>query len=57
MEKKKIINISIIVGLIILIAFVIVTSIVINYQKNKLNNLEQDNQEVSDVLEDWQVEE
>lgn len=57
MERKKIINISIIVGLIILIAFVIVTSIVINYQKNKLNNLEQDNQEVSDVLEDWQVEE
>ena len=57
MERKKIINISIIVGLIILIAFVIVTSIVINYQKNKLNNLEQDNQVVSDVLEDWQVEE
>ena len=47
-KKKKIINISIIVGLIVLIAFVVVTSIVINYQKEKRDRLEQDNEHISD---------
>ena len=53
-KKKKIINISIIVGLIVLIAFVVVTSIVINYQKEKRDRLEQDNQHISDILDDEQ---
>ena len=51
-KKKKIINISIIVGLIVLIAFVVVTSIVINYQKEKRDRLEQDNEHISDILDD-----
>lgn len=53
-KKKKIINISIIVGLIVLIAFVVVTSIVINYQKEKRDRLEQDNEHISDILDDEQ---
>lgn len=53
-KKKKIINISIIVGLIVLIAFVVVTSIVINYQKEKRDRLEQDNKHISDILDDEQ---
>lgn len=53
-KKKKIINISIIVGLIVLISFVVVTSIVINYQKEKRDRLEQDNEHISDILEDEQ---
>lgn len=53
-KKKKIINISTIVGLIVLIAFVVVTSIVINYQKEKRDRLEQDNEHISDILDDEQ---
>lgn len=53
-KKKKIINISIIVGLIVLISFVVVTSIVINYQKEKRDRLEQDNEHISDILDDEQ---
>lgn len=53
-KKKKIINISIIVGLIVLISFVVVTSIVINYQKEKRDGLEQDNEHISDILDDEQ---
>ena len=53
-KKKKIINISIIVGLIVRIAFVVVTSIVINYQKEKRDRLEQDNEHISDILDDEQ---
>ena len=53
-KKKKIINISIIVGLIVLISFVVATSIVINYQKEKRDRLEQDNEHISDILDDEQ---
>ena len=37
-----------------LIAFVVVTSIVINYQKEKRDRLEQDNEHISDILDDEQ---
>ena len=51
-KKKKIINISLIVGLIVLIVFVIITSIVIYNQNQRYNDLKQDNDHISDILDD-----
>lgn len=46
-KKKKIIKWSCIIGLIVLIAFVVITSIVINYQKQKLDDLKDKNEQVT----------
>lgn len=45
-KKKKIIKWSCIIGLIVLIAFVVITSIVINDQKQKLDDLKDKNEQV-----------
>lgn len=45
-KKKKIIKWSCIIGLIVLIAFVVITSIVINNQKQKLDDLKDKNEQV-----------
>lgn len=39
-KKRKIIDISLIIGLIVLIIFVIITSVVINKKKQDLNDLQ-----------------
>ena len=44
---KKIIKWSCIIGLIVLIAFVVITSIVINDQKQKLDDLKDKNEQVT----------
>lgn len=46
-KKKKIIKWSCIIGLIVLIAFVVITSIVINDQKQKLDDLKDKNEQVT----------
>ena len=46
-KKKKIIKWSCIIGLIVLIAFVVITSIVINEQKQKLDDLKDKNEQVT----------
>ena len=46
-KKKKIIKWSCIIGLIVLIAFVVITSIVINDQKQKLEELKDKNEQVT----------
>ncbi len=46
-KKKKIIKWSCIIGLIVLIAFVVITSIVINNQKQKLDDLKDKNEQVT----------
>ncbi len=51
-KRKKIINISIIVGLVVLIAFVIITSIVIYNQNQRYDDLKEDNDHISDILDD-----
>lgn len=56
-KKKKIINISLIVGLIVLIAFVIITSIVLYNQNERYNNLKEDNDHISDILDEQEKEE
>lgn len=56
-KKKKIINISLIVGLIVLIAFVIITSIVLYNQRERYNNLKEDNDHISDILDEQEKEE
>ena len=49
-KKKKIINISLIVGLIVLIAFVIITSIIIHNGNEKYNNLQDENERIEEIL-------
>lgn len=56
-KKKKIINISLVVGLIVLIAFVIITSIVLYNQRERYNNLKEDNDHISDILDEQEKEE
>ncbi len=56
-KKKKIINISLIVGLIVLIAFVIITSIVLYNQRERYDNLKEDNDHISDILDEQEKEE
>lgn len=56
-KKKKIINISLVVGLIVLIAFVIITSIVLYNQNERYNNLKEDNDHISDILDEQEKEE
>ncbi len=51
-RRKKIINISIIVGLVVLIACVIITSIVIYNQNQSYDDLKDDNDHILDVLDD-----
>lgn len=51
-KRKKIINISIIVGLVVLIACVIITSIVIYNQNQSYDDLKDDNDHILDVLDD-----
>lgn len=51
-KRKKIIKISIIVGLVVLIAFVIITSIVIYNQNQRYDDLKEDNDHISDILDD-----
>lgn len=46
-KKKKIIKWSCIIGLIVLIAFVVITSIIINDQKQKLDDLKDKNEQVT----------
>ena len=46
-KKKKIIKWSCIIGLIVLITFVVITSIVINNQKQKLDDLKDKNEQVT----------
>lgn len=46
-KKKKIIKWSCIIGLIVLITFVVITSIVINDQKQKLDDLKDKNEQVT----------
>lgn len=46
-KKKKIIKWSCIIGLIVLIAFVVITSIVINDQKQELDDLKDKNEQVT----------
>lgn len=50
-KKKKIINISLIVGLIVLIAFVIITSIVIHNQNQRYEDLKEDNDHITDIID------
>lgn len=56
-KKKKIINISLVVGLIVLIAFVIITSIVLYNQRERYDNLKEDNDHISDILDEQEKEE
>ncbi len=56
-KKKKIINISLVVGLIVLIAFVIITSIVLYNQRGRYDNLKEDNDHISDILDEQEKEE
>ncbi len=49
-KKKKIIKWSVIAGLILLIVFVIVTTIVINYQKQKIDEVNDKNDQIEQEL-------
>ena len=49
-KKKKIIKLSVIAGLILLIVFVIVTTIVINYQKQKIDEVNDKNDQIEQEL-------
>lgn len=49
-KKKKIIKWSVIAGLILLIVFVIVTTIVINYQKQKIDEINDKNDQIEQEL-------
>ena len=51
-KRKKIINISIIVGVVVLIACVTITSIVIYNQNQRYNDLKENNYHISDILDD-----
>ena len=51
-KRKKIINISIIVGVVVLIACVTITSIVIYNQNQSYDDLKEDNCHISDILDD-----
>lgn len=49
-KKKRIIKWSVIAGLILLIVFVIVTTIVINYQKQKIDEVNDKNDQIEQEL-------
>ncbi len=51
-KRKKWIKWSWIIGLVVLIAFVIITSIVINYQRQRLKELQDANDQITDSLDD-----
>ena len=51
-KRKKIINISIIVGVVMLKTFVIITFFVIYNQNQRYNDLKEDNCHISDILDD-----
>lgn len=51
-KRKKWGKWACIIGLVVLIAFVIITSIVIYHQKQRLNDLQDANDQISDSLDD-----
>lgn len=56
-KRKKWIKWSWIIGLVVLIAFVIITSIVINYQRQRLKELQDANDQITGSLEDQESDE
>ena len=48
-NSKKRNSILIVIGLVLLIAIVVITSIVLNFKKQKLEDMEDQNQQIEDV--------
>ena len=51
-KKKRLINLLIYGGLIFVIAFSIITSIVVNYKNKELNEIKDKNQQIEDILKE-----
>lgn len=51
-KKQKLNKILLFVGLGLLIVFVVITSIVVNYKKNELENLKKENDKMEETLKE-----
>lgn len=49
-NSKKRNSLLIVIGLVLLIAIVVITSIVLNFKKQKLEDMEDQNQQIEDAL-------